>query len=235
MLFSPHIGKNQAVKLFKVIVTLVVLVGAGLLLHLHYFDLSWLATAADYLFFPLLGLALTISIAWRFVPVGRMRTRLQIAGTVLFFMPPLLILVLWDESIRLVLKQEGSVALIVLAGAGAFTARLLRPAEQLLHTGKKQLQRKQAVLLMLAVGAGIFGVLLVREFAEDLFRPRIAVNGRIERQWVTHSPRSVIIHRYIQVNGRSYEVTYDVYSQLHPGELIVAEAGAGSKKILALL
>ena len=64
-------------------------------------------------------LALALSAAWRFIPVGRWRTGFQIVGTALFFAPLVAVTALWHQSVRLVLHQEAIGALWTLAVAVA--------------------------------------------------------------------------------------------------------------------
>jgi hypothetical protein len=42
------------------------------------------------------------------------------------------------------------------------------------------------------------------------------------------------VHRYLSVNGQTFEATYDVFRRLRTGDRINAEAGAGSNVLLRI-
>lgn len=210
---------------------LTVLVAIGLAVHLRWIDLQPLALAVYYLFYPMLALALALSIAWRHVPPGPLRTRVQLAGSVLFFAPIVALLGLWKESILLTLQQEAVAAFCLLAvvAAAGFAGYSILKGQREYRTGGR---RSPLLALLIAIIPGIFGVILAKEFVLDIFSPRIAVHGVVERKWVTASPRSAVVNRYVAVSGRTYEATYDVYAGLKTGDAVEGEVGAGSNVIL---
>ncbi len=192
------------------------------------------AVVAD-LFFPLLGVALACAVAWRLLPPGLARTRLQIAGTLLFFAPLVAAGVLWKQSIRLVLHQEGLAALWCLAIAAALARRIVLQRQGRWPTTSKaraRLLRSPIGLGVVAVGFGTAGLWLSGRFSLDAFGRRERVDGPVERMWVSAGPRHVAVDRYFVVGGRRYEATADVFQRLRIGAVIHGEAGAGSGKLL---
>ncbi len=67
-------------------------------------------------------------------------------------------------------------------------------------------------------------------FIRDAFLPRVAVQGSVDRLWESSGPRRIAVHRYLSVNGP----TYDVFRRLRTGDRINAEAGAGSNVLLRI-
>jgi len=192
------------------------------------------AVVAD-LFFPLLGVAMACAVGWRLLPPGPARTRLQIAGTVLFFAPLVAAGVLWKESIRLVLHQEGLAALWCLGIAAALVRRIVLQRQGRWPTTSEpraRLLRSPIGLIVVAAGFGTAGLLLGGWFALDAFGRRERVDGPVERIWVSAGPRHVAVDRYFMVGGRRYEATADVFRRLRIGTMIHGEAGAGSGKLL---
>ncbi len=182
-------------------------------------------------------LALALSAAWRFIPDGRWRTRIQIVGTVLFFAPLAAVAVLWHQSVLLVLHQEATLALWALAGATALGWRALggekRGNSPTLRV-RNQLGLRQAVMLVFALVIGSYGAWWTSVFVRDALLPRVAVEGTVDRLWESSGPRSIAVHRYLLVNGRTHEATYDVFRRLRRGDIINVEAGAGSNFLLRI-
>ncbi len=87
-------------------------------------------------------------------------------------------------------------------------------------------------MLVLALAVGSHGVWWTSIFVRDALLPRVAVEGMVDRLWESSGPRSIAVHRYL--NGRMYEATYDVFRRLRRGDIINAEAGAGSNFLLRI-
>ncbi len=221
-------------KALAVLVVLAVLNGLGIAFY-RSSSLEIVAAAVRALFVPSMALGLALSIAWRFISPHRVRFWLQVVGSVLFFAPQAAAMALWHQSILLVLHQEAVGALWVLAVAIVLAVRAFPRGsgrEAIRHRLTGQQTLRTAGLLVLALAAGLYGVVLTREFLGDLFLPRILVEGPVEQLAVRSGPRSIAVHRYVSVGGRSYEVTYDVFTRLRHGVAIRAEAGAGSKMLV---
>ncbi len=148
------------------------------------------------------------------------------AGTALFFTPLVAVAALWHQSVLLVLHQEATVALWTLAVAVAQGWRAL--------SGVKRGNSRAAVMLVFALTVGGYGAWCASLFIRDAFLPRVAVQGRVDRLWESTGPRRIAVHRYLAVNGQTYETTYDVFHRLQTGDRINAEAGAGSNVLLRI-
>ncbi len=221
-------------KRLSVIIVLAVLTAFGIAFY-RFADLEAIAVVVHQLFLLTIVLALALSAAWRFIPDGRWRTRIQIVGTVLFFAPLAAVAVLWHQSVLLVLHQEATLALWALAGATALGWRALggekRGNSPTLRV-RNQLGLRQAVMLVLALVIGSYGAWWTSVFVRDALLPRVAVEGTVDRLWESSGPRSIAVHRYLLVNGRTHEATYDVFRRLRRGDIINVEAGAGSNFVL---
>ncbi len=217
---------NRAVKRLSVIlVVLAVPTGLGIAFY-RFADQEAVAVGIHQLFLPTMVLALALSAAWRFIPVGRWRTGVQIGGTVLFFAPLVAVAVLWHQSVLLVPHQEATVALWTLAVAVALGWRALG--------GGRRGTSRPAVLLAFALAVGGYGAWWASLFVRDAFLPRVAIQGSVDRLWESTGPRHLAVHRYLSVNGQTYEATYDVFRRLRTGDRINAEAGAGSNFLLRI-
>jgi len=217
---------NRGVKrLSVVIVVLAVPTALGIAFY-RFADLEVIAVVIDQLFLPSMVLALGLSAAWRFIPVGRWRTGFQIVGTAFFFAPLVAVAALWHESVLLVLYQEAAVTLWTLAVAGALGWRAIG--------GEKRETPRVVVMLVFTLAVGGYGAWCASLFVRDAFLPRVAVQGRVDRLWESTGPRRIAVHRYLAVNGRTYEATYDVFRRLQTGDSINAEAGQGSNFLLRI-
>jgi len=87
-------------------------------------------------------------------------------------------------------------------------------------------------MLVLALVIGSYGAWWTSVFVRDALLPRVAVEGTVDRLWESSGPRSIAVHRYLLVNGRTHEATYDVFRRLRRGDIINVEAGAGSNFVL---
>lgn len=197
--------------------------------------LDAVGTVVADLFFPLLGVAVACAVAWRFLPPGPARTRLQIGGTLLFFAPLVAAGALWKQSVRLVLHQEALAALWCLGIAAVLVRRIVLQRQGRWPTtqeARARLLRSPIGLGVLAAAFGAAGLLLSGRFTLDAFGRRERVDGPVEQMWVSAGPRHVAVDRYFVVGGRRYEATADVFQRLRIGAVIHGEAGAGSGKLL---
>ena len=219
-------GDHTGVKrLSVVIVVLAVPTALGIAFY-RFADLEVVAVVIHQLFLPTMVLALALSAAWRFIPVGRLRTGVQTVGTVLFFAPLVAVVTLWHQSVLLVLHQEATVALGTLAVAVALGWGALG--------GAKRGTSRAAVMLVFTLAVGGYGAWWTSLFVRDAFLPRVAVRGRVDRLWESTGPRRIAVHRYLLVNGQTYEATADLFRRLQTGDRIDAEAGAGSNVLVRL-
>lgn len=219
-------GDNKAVKRLRVILIVLAVPTALGIAFFRFADQEAVAVVIHQLFVPILVLALALSAAWRFIPVGRWRTGLQIVGTALFFAPVVAVAALWHQSVLLVLHQEAALALWTLAVAVVLGWRAL--------AGAKRGAARPAVMLVFTLAVGGYGAWCASFFVRDAFLPRVVVHGRVDRLWESTGPRRIAVHRYLSINGQTYEATYDVFRRLRTGDRINAEAGAGSNVLLRI-
>jgi hypothetical protein len=198
-------------------------------------SLGSIAPLTHDLFFPTLGLAVIISLAWRRIPPGRLRTSLQISATLLFFAPLVAVGLLRGQSIQLVLYQEalGAVFFLAIAVLGGRRLYLERRGGRPATQQSPSLPPRNAVGIGLAAAAmGVWGTVLAEQFVGDVFGKRIVVEGPVGNIWIERGPRGIAVDRYVLVNGKRYSVTADVLGRLRPGTWIHGQAGAGSHTLL---
>ncbi len=204
-----------------------------------------------------LGGGIAISIAWRFVSPGTLRTNLQIIGSLLVFVPQLIITFLLYQSISLLLYQEALLSLWMV-GAAALMMRQLwggrsSPSEirsfgrfanwrktekeialetrvyEGIRTGQRQ--RRPAVLALAALVFGGFGLYLGRTFLLDAFHSRTIVTGRVDGLRFNRGGRAPRLSD-IFIGGQMYHATRDLHRQIQAGDYVRAEIGAGSHAVL---
>lgn len=185
------------------------------------------------LFFPMIGVALALGVVWRFVPRGPSRTALQVIASLLFFAPQAAVFWLWDDSILLVQHEEALAVLwlwLLAVVAGRRAIKLMRGEQPL----SRQRIRSPLAMWVLCIAFIVFGGIIARMFVGDTFAPRREIAGVVQRLWVRKGSRSYTVHRYVLVNETTIQVTRDVFIQLHPGDEIRGEVGAGSGTLLTL-
>jgi hypothetical protein len=96
---------------------------------------------------------------------------------------------------------------------------------------ERRQQSNPAVLLLLAFVMTASGIYFGRQFLLDAFYPRIEVRGQVER--LSFRSRRAARVLMVVINGRSFAATRDLARQLHVGDPIRAEVGAGSDTILS--
>jgi hypothetical protein len=210
------------------------------------------------IFWPALLLGLALAVAWRFIEAGRLRTNLQIIASLLVFIPQLLIILLLYQSITLLLYQEALLSLWML-GVAALTSwqlwqrwsgrtsaswplqRLSRwratDCEVAFETAvqrtfqERRQRRSPLVLVLIMLLFGGFGIYLGRTFLLDAFAPRTVVWGMVQNLKYNRGTRAPRLST-IFIDGRAFNATRDLHGQLHLGDQIRAEIGAGSHSVL---
>ncbi len=208
-------------------------------------------------FWPALLIGLAISIAWRFVSPGRLRTNLQIAASLLVFIPQLIIIFLLYQSISLVLYQEALLSLWMVGTATLLASKLWTrrngqseiPSPRHARNWRKteseiayetrvykrietiQKLRNPVLLVLAAVALGGFGLYLARTFFLDALCSRTIVTGRVDGLRFNRGSRAPRLSD-IFIGGQIFHITRDLHSQIQPGDYIRAEIGAGSQTVL---
>lgn len=209
------------------------------------------------LFWAGLIIGVAFAVIWRFTAPGPLRTFFQTAGALLVFLPQLAILFLMNQSISLFLYQRALLTLWFFAVGGVTSWRFIQRMtgknatpkvwskldrwrktegelafESRLSQGfaARRQQSNPAVLLLLAFVMTGSGIYFGRQFLLDAFYPRIEVRGQVER--LSFRSRRAARVLMVVINGRSFAATRDLARQLHVGDQIRAEVGAGSDTIL---
>ena len=197
---------------------------------------STMAEAVFLTFFPATIAGLGCAVAWRLVPKGPRRTALQVVGSLLFFVPQLAVMIFGGSSIHLVLHREAILALWFLgiaAVAAWHIARVLTGnAVPNRRYKSQQIHRSPVIMGVVGVAFGIFGVSLGSAFIRDVLLPRVAIEGHVSKKWIYYGRSGA--HWYVSVDGRTFEVTRDVYTQLRQNDVIRAQVGAGSHAFLGV-
>ncbi len=186
------------------------------------------------LFLPITGVSIVLSLAWRLLAPGRLRTLLQIVGSVLFFGPQVAVLALWNQSIRLVLHQEALLALWVIALTAVLALRLAGWLPQPRRHRAPNLWSHPLAVGALTVMGTVGAVVTTWTFMLDAFAPSHVVDGVVECTWKASGPRHIAVHRYGLVNGQRISLTADVFAEIHPGDTLRGALGAGSGMLLRL-
>ena len=170
---------------------------------------------------PCLALAVAIGIAWRRVADARLRTAMQIAGALLFFVPQPFVLYLGAYSVQLRLYQQ---ALLALWGLGiAVLALTRRRAAKAGRVG-----RPLAALVM----AGL-GVYCGWNVVGDYLLEREPLVGRIDGMRVVHHRRSPDSYQVL-IARQPHDIPLDLAVTLRPGDQVEAQVGVASGTILAV-
>ena len=211
-------------------------------------------------FWPALGLGLVLAVAWRFVAPGWLRTALQIAASVLVFIPQLLIILFLYRATVLLLYQEAllSAWMLGIAGLTAFrlwqrwTNRGSAPAlinrlscwrateQEIAFQTKMQRtfweqgrQRSSPVLVLVVLLFGGFGAYLGRNFLLDAFARRIVVEGMVQGLRYNHGSRAPRPSSII-IDSHVWAGARDLHAQIQYPQWVHAEIGAGSHAVLRL-
>jgi hypothetical protein len=183
------------------------------------------------IFIPCLMAGLLLGLAWRWV-VGRLRTALQWAAALLFFVPQGAVLLYLHRSVDLIVDQEAVIAGWLWLCAGLMFWKITHAwstGEQPVDlAGRVQSPR---VLLLLGVALLGFGCYKGKQFLADAFLPHQTLEGQIQNIRVLRRTRGPPDYE-VYIDGQAYPVTRDLLLDLHLGERIRAELGAGSKYFL---
>ena len=211
-------------------------------------------------FLPSIALGVVLGIAWRYVPVGRLRTALQWIASLLFFVPQPFALFLGAYSSGLRLYQQGLLSLwgfgicalivsrIILSRDAQATPGLLgrvtswrqtseevRKTETLLGAlrSRPQKPRSRLVLAMAALMMVTLGVWCGWNTVGDYVLEHRIVAGRVEGARVVRGTRSPSTYQVI-IDHQGYNITRDLLAQLQPGDVVEAEVGIASGTILTI-
>jgi hypothetical protein len=208
------------------------------------------------IFWPALLIGLAISIVWRFVSPGWLRTKLQITASLLVFVPQLIIIFFLYQSISLLLYQEALLSLWIIGSAALLASKVWAwcngqaesPSARQWRNWRKnkseialeikvcktsRTRENHGAALRSAVAAvvlGGFGFYLARTFVLDAFHSKVIVAGRVNglRFNRGRGPRLSDIF----IDGQMFHATRDLHRQIQSGDYIRAEIGAGSHTIL---
>jgi hypothetical protein len=210
-------------------------------------------------FLPSIALGVVLGLAWRYVPVGRLRTGLQWMASLLFFVPQPFALFLGAYSSGLRLYQQallslwgfGTCALIVArigsrdaqARPGLFgrmtdwrqTPEEIRTTQRVLGALRNRPQRPRSrfVLAMAALTMATLGVWCGWTVVGDYLLKHQVVVGRVEAVRVvrgTHSPSTYLVI----IDHQGYNITRDLLAQLRRDDIVEAEVGVASRTILVI-
>ena len=213
----------------------------------------------DRAFLPSIALGIVLSVAWRYVGVGRLRIGLQWIGSLLFFVPQPFALFLGAYTFRLRLYQQ---LLLSLWGFGSFavlvartlqshaparpgllnrarywrqTPEEIRRTEMYLGAVRSRMQKphRQAVLAMAALVMAGLGVWCGWTIVGDYMLAHRTVEGRIQGARVLRGTRSPNTYQVI-IDHQSYNITRDLLARLRPDDIVEADVGIASGTILAI-
>lgn len=162
-----------------------------------------------------------LGIAWRRVPPGRLRTRLQWAGSLLFFVPTVPVLLTWNVAAPLVTLQRGLMAAYLLLG-GVVTVLPLRRR----RAGGPGAVVGGLVSVAMIAGGLALGTAAVRDVAEE----RVAFQGVVRQTsagYRTSAPT-------LDIGGAAFKVTRDLAPYLREGMRVEGTATAGTRHIQRL-
>ena len=210
-------------------------------------------------FLPSIALGVVLGVAWRFVPVGRLRTALQWIASLLVFAPQPFVLFLGSYSSWLRLYQQ---ALLSLWGLGVCALVIVRSlsrdaqptigllgrmtswrqtSEEVRTTGtvlralrsRPQEPRRRLGLAMVALVMATLGVWCGWNTVGDYLLEHRIVTGRVESGRVVRGTRSPDRYQVI-IDHEGYNITRDLLAQVQPGDAVEAEVGVASGTIIAI-
>lgn len=214
-------------------------------------------------FLPSIGLGLALSVVWRFVAVGPVRTALQWIASLLFFIPQPLVLYLGAYSAGLRLYQQGLLSLIgfgicallitklrsptgQMDGQAGFVRRAtrwrqtddeIRNTDMAIRSVRATAQRAQAhsrfVLALGAVAMGALGIYCGWTTVGDYALGHDIVAGTVDGARVIRGTRSPSTYE-VFIERKGYNVTLDLLSQMNPGDYVEADVGVASRTIVSI-
>ncbi len=185
------------------------------------------------LFVPALVAGLACGVAWRLVPPGRLRTRLQIVAALLFFVPQVPVMFLLYRSIALLIYGEAVLASWMIAIAGLAAWRIRQDSSGAETPRRTERRSNPLVFAIIATMMGGFGTYLGWQCVADVFLPRAIVEGAVGVITPRYGTRSARLFDIV-IGGQKLHVTHDVAAALRPGDVVRAEVGAGSHALLAV-
>jgi hypothetical protein len=217
------------------------------------------AAFVDRAFLPSIALGVVLSVAWRYVEVGRFRTALQWIGSLLFFVPQPVVLFLGAYTYRLRLYQQvlfslwgfGSFVVLVartfrgdgpprpgLLGRAVYwrqTTEEVRETEMLLGAVRSRAQkpRSRVALAMAALAMAGLGLWCGWNTVGDYLLPHRNVEGRVEGARVVRGTRSPSTYQVI-IDHQGYGITLDLLARVRPGDVVEADVGVASGTIVAI-
>jgi hypothetical protein len=210
-------------------------------------------------FLPSIALGLVLGVAWRYIPVGRLRTALQWMASLLVFVPQPFALFLGAYSSGLRLYQQALLSLWGLGVCALVIARIRsrdapatpgllgrmtywRQTPEEVRTTESRLRalrnrppepRSRLVLAMVALVMATLGVWCGWNTVGDYVLEHRVVAGRVEGARVVRRTRSPDSYQVI-IDRESYNITRDLLAQLQPGDVVEAEVGRASGTIIAV-
>ncbi len=210
-------------------------------------------------FLPSLILGVALGVAWRYVPVGRLRTALQWIAALLFFAPQPFALFLGAYSSGLRLYQQ---ALLSLWGVGTCALLVVRivsseaqatpgllsrmtywrqTTEEIRNTqrvlgalrNRPQRPRSRFGLAIAALAMATLGVWCGWNVVGDYLLTHQVIVGRVEGGRVVSGTRSPSTYQVI-IDHQRYNITRDLLAQLRRDDVVEAEVGVASGTILAI-
>ncbi len=187
-------------------------------------------------FLPSVALGVVLGVAWRYVPVGRLRTALQWMASLLFFGPQPFALFLGANSSGLRLYQQALLSLWGFGICALVVARILS-RDALATPGalrsRPRKPRRQLVLATAALAMATLGVWCGWNAVGDyLLEHRIGA-GRVEGARAVRGTRSPTTYQVI-IDHQSYNITRDLLTRLRPGDIVEAQVGVASGTILTI-
>jgi hypothetical protein len=210
-------------------------------------------------FLPSIALGVVLGLAWRYVPVGRIRTALQWIASLLFFVPQPFALFLGAYSSGLRLYQQALLSLwgfgtcsLIIARIGSRDAQatpgLLRRMTDWRQTTEEirttqrvlgalgtrpQRPRSRFVLAMAALVMATLGVWCGWNVVGDYLLTHQVIVGRVEGARVVRGTRSPSTYQVI-IDHQGYNITRDLLAQLRQDDVVEAEVGVASGTIVVI-
>lgn len=210
---------------------------------------------------PSLVAAIGLSVAWRYVPPGAMRTGLQIVGSLLFFVPPLLSLFFANYSVDLVFCKQVTLALVgasglvvllrklrgvMLAGRSGGGSSLVEGVMSWRTTDAERRSTRARLAAVRGLGnrhpvkttiAAVFMSILFFyaswQIVGDFVLPRSIVVGTVTGARYHASYRTPGWYE-VSIGGQTFTITRDLLAQLRPMERVALFVGRGSGTVFAV-
>lgn len=162
-----------------------------------------------------------LGIGWRRIEDPLLRRRVQWAGSLLFFVPQLPVLLAWNVAVPLVTLQRALLGAWLLGSAAVALVALRRQVAT---------RRGQIMSAVVAVGMAIGGVALGSPAMRNLTSPPVRVAGTIIQTsagYRTSAPE-------LDIGGERVRVTRDVARHLRTGMTVEGLALSGTRHLVQL-